>query len=348
MIEAKKNKHKGWKFLLVAILVILAVCVAVALAYYNKSISPVNAENPEEVTFEIPEGSNSLQIASILKDNNLIRSEFVFRLVLKKNDAESSLKAGTYNLNTGMDMDEIIAHLTKGGKNNNVVRFTIPEGYEVKMIAEKLSNEGIVDKDRFLKLASDKKYFEDKFTFLSDLEEGQSLEGYLFPSTYEIFVGASEEEIIEKMLSQFERVFEEKIRDSMDNVELSFNEVVTLASIIEREAKRDDERTLISAVFHNRLKIGMPLQSCATVQYILGERKERLTEADTRIESVYNTYINNGLPPSPIASPGEKSLLAAVNPEDVEYLYFRSKEDGTGAHTFSKTYEEHLKADPNK
>ncbi len=349
MIEAKNNnKYKKWKFTLISILIILVLSVASFAAYYSRSILPVNAENPEEVSFEIPQGSSSSQIAKILKNNNLIKSEIVFRLVLKKNNAENSLKAGFYNLNTGMNVNEIIAELIKGGKNKNVVSFTIPEGYELQMIADKLSKEGLVDKERFLELTSDKKYFEDKFPFLAELKDGQSLEGYLFPSTYEVYIGATEEEIIEKMLLQFQRIFEEKVKDQMGSVDLSFNEVVTLASIIEREAKLDEERGLISAVFHNRLKIGMPLQSCATVQYILGERKEVLTEADTRIESDYNTYIHKGLPPGPIASPGEKSLIAAVKPENVDYLYFRTKEDGTGGHTFSRTYEEHLKADPNK
>lgn len=348
MIEAKNNKYKKIKFILVSIIIFIAVFITAFIGYYNKSISPVNDKNPQEISIEIPEGSSSTQIASILKEKNLIKSELVFKIVLKKNNVENSLKAGYYELNTGMDMDEIITELVKGGENRNVVRFTIPEGYELRMIAEKLSNEGLVDKERFLELTSDKKYFEDKFPFLSELNEGQSLEGYLFPSTYEIYTNASEEEIIEKMLFQFQQVFDKKIKNQMNNVNLSFNDVVTLASIIEREAKVDDERSLISAVFHNRLKIGMPLQSCATVQYILGTRKERLSEEDTRIESVYNTYINKGLPPGPIASPGEKSLIAAVNPENVDYLYFRSKEDGTGRHTFSRTYDEHLRADPNK
>jgi len=348
VIEAKNNKYKKWKFILISIVVFLVIFAIALLGYYNKSISPVNVENPKEITIEIPDGSNSSQIASILKENNLIRSETVFKILLKKNNVENSLKAGYYNLNTAMDMDKIIAELIKGGANKNVIRFTIPEGYELRMIAEKLSNEGLVNKGRFLELVSDKKYFQDKFPFLSELKEGQSLEGYLFPSTYEIYLNSSEEEIIEKMLLQFQQVFDKKIKNNMDKVNLSLNEIVTLASIIEREAKVDDERNLISAVFHNRLKIGMPLQSCATVQYVLGTRKERLSEADTRIESIYNTYIHKGLPPGPIASPGEKSLIAAVNPENVDYLYFRSKEDGTGRHTFSRTYDEHLNADPNK
>lgn len=342
-----REKHKKWKALLLTSAIVNIVCIAALVNYYKVAISSMDANNPKEIYLEIPSGSNSSKIASILKENGLIRSELVFKLTLKKNNSENSLKAGYYTLTTGMSLEEIINELSKGGKNTNVVRFTIPEGYELKLIAEKLAKEGLVDKNRFLELASDKKYFEDRFPFLSELNDGQSLEGYLFPSTYEVYIGASEEQIIEKMLAEFEKVFEEKVKGDMNNVNLNLNEVVTLASIIEREAKRDDERALISAVFHNRLNIDMPLQSCATVQYALGERKEVLTEEDTRIQSEYNTYIHKGLPPAPIASPGEKSLIAAVNPADVDYLYFRTKEDGTGAHTFSRTYEEHLKADPN-
>src|SRR5690606_38466356 len=242
MIEAKKNNRcKRWKFTLISILVILVVLTISIIIYYTKAIAPINAEKPEEVSLEIPEGSSSSQIAKLLKDNNLIRSELVLRLVLKKKKVENLLKVGYYTINTGMDVNEIIGELRKGGKNKNVVTFTIPEGYELEMIAEKLSIEGLVDKERFLELTSDKKYFEDKFPFLSELKAGQSLEGYLFPSTYEVYLGASEEDIIEKMLTQFQRVFEEKVKGHMDNVALSFNEVVTLASIIEREAKIDEE-----------------------------------------------------------------------------------------------------------
>ena len=272
----------------------------------------------------------------------------IFKIAVKNSRADGSLKAGVYTLNTGMDVEEIIFLLSKGGKNKNVVRFTIPEGYEIRQMAEKLEKEGLVNGERFLELASDKANFEGEYPILKELPEGQSLEGFLFPSTYEVYSNSTEEDIIRKMLAKFQEVYENSIIPNMEGVDLSLNELVTLASIIEREGKLDEERELISAVFHNRLKQGMPLQSCATVQYALGERKERLTEKDTQIDSVFNTYIHKGLPPGPIASPGEKSLLAAINPADVDYLYFRTKEDGSGGHTFSRTYEEHLDADPNK
>jgi len=344
----KGRKHKRIKIGLALVLIIILVIVGAVISYYNKAILPIESNNPRNISIEIPSGSTSGEIAKILKENGLIRDEFIFKIVLKTAKVESNLKAGYYTLNTSMSVEDIIAELSKGGQNTNVIRFTIPEGYELKHMAEKLSDEGLIDADRFMELVSDKRNFEEKYTFLKELEDGQSLEGYLFPSTYEIYIGSTEEEIIEKMLSKFQQVYEDVIKEDMDNVDMTLNEVVTLASIIEREAKRDDERELISGVFHNRLKINMPLQSCATVQYALGERKEKLTEKDTQIDSVYNTYIHNGLPPAPIASPGEKSLKAAVNPADVDYLYFRAKEDGSGGHIFSVTYEEHLSADPRK
>lgn len=344
----KDRKYRGIKIGLALVLVIILAALGAVISYYNKAILPTEPDNPRNISIEIPSGSTSGEIARILKENGLIRDELIFKIELKKTKSESNLKAGYYTLNTAMSIEDILTELSKGGQNRNVVRFTIPEGYELKHMAEKLSNERLIDKERFMELVSDKKNFEDRFPFLQELNEGQSLEGYLFPSTYEIYIGSTEEQIIEKMLSKFQQVYEDSIKEDMDNVDMTLNEVVTLASIIEREAKRDDERELISGVFHNRLKINMPLQSCATVQYVLGERKEKLTEKDTQIDSVYNTYIHNGLPPAPIASPGEKSLKAAVNPADVDYLYFRAKEDGSGGHIFSKTYEEHLNADPSK
>lgn len=341
--KKKKNKNKLLMFFLLIIFSVLLIG-----RYYKNGLMAVSAENPTNINIEIPNGSSSKKIATILKEEGLIKNEFIFRIAVKNKQAEGNLKAGTYTLNTGMNTDEIIYELSKGGKNDNVIKFTIPEGYEIRQMADKLAEEGIVDKERFMELTSDKKNFQDKYPFLAELADGQSLEGFLYPSTYEIYIDTSEEEVISKMISQFIQVYEKDIEPNMGDFDLSLNEIVTLASIIEREAKLDEEREFISAVFHNRLKENMLLQSCATVQYVLGERKEVLSEKDIQIESDFNTYIHQGLPPAPIASPGKKSLIAAINPAEVDYLYFRTKDDGTGGHTFSRTYEEHLKANPKK
>ncbi len=342
----RKTKSKSKRFPTFILLCIIVVGGFFAQKYYKESLGAMEVDNPSDVKVIIPSSSSTTKIANILYENGLINNQLIFKYQVKSKGAGGKLKAGEYTLSTGMTLDTIIDSITKGGRSQNTVRFTIPEGYELRQMAEKLSEEGIVDKDRFLQLVSDKKNFEDKYTFLKELNDKQSLEGFLFPSTYEIFIGATEEEIIGKMLNEFEKVYKKDVEPKLKEFDLTLNEVITLASIVEREGKVDDERPLMSGVFHNRLKKGMMLQSCATVQYILGERKEVLTNADTKIESPYNTYINTGLPPAPIASPGEASLIAAVNPDDTDYLFFVLTGDGT--HTFTKTYQEHLNAKPKK
>lgn len=343
--KRKKNNIKG--FILLILLTAIGFVAYTAQSYYKESFEAMEIDNPQEINITIPVSSSSTLIANILFENGLIKHPLIFKYQIKNKNVGSKLKAGVYTLSTGMDLDTIIDKLTLGVKNQNTVRFTIPEGYEIRQMADKLSQEGIVDKDSFLKLVEDKANFKDKYTFIKELEKNQGLEGFLFPSTYEIYVGSSEEEIIEKMLSEFEKIYKKDIEPKLEELDLTLNEAVTLASIIEREGKVDKERPLMSAVFHNRIKQNMMLQSCATVQYILGERKEVLTNEDTRTPSPYNTYIHEGLPPGPIASPGEASLIAAVNPEVVDYLFFvLTGSDGT--HTFTKTYKEHLNAKPKK
>lgn len=329
------------------IILLLVLGLFFLKSFYEESLGPMDKSNPKEVVIVIPSSTTTDGIANILYENGLIKHPLIFKYEVRKRNVDSKLKAGEYMLSTDMDLSSIINMLTKGVKDTNTVRFTIPEGYELVQMAEKLEKEGLVNKERFLELTSKKENFQDKYDFLKLLDDNQSLEGFLFPSTYEIYLGSSEEVIIEKMLDGFQKVYNKLIKDRLDGSEFTLNEIITLASIVEREAKVDSERPLISAVFHNRLKKDMLLQSCATVQYILGERKEVLTNEDTSIPSPYNTYINKGLPPGPIAAPGEASIAATLDPADVDYLFFvLTGEDGT--HTFTKTYEEHLRAKPKR
>lgn len=344
MEKTKSKKFRGFSALI--LILILGITIVLGIYFFYKSQKPVSLTDNKDITVEISPGSTTNSIAKLLHENDLIHNELIFKYKVRELGVGSSLKAGKYNLNKTMDVVEIINIINKGVKSDNTVRFTIPEGYELEQIATKLSNEGIVDYNRFMDLVNDKSNFDDEFSFLKELEDGQSLEGFLFPSTYEIFTDSSEEEVIRKMLAEFEDIYESEIRFKLDEFDFTLNEAVTLASIIEREGKLDSERPIMSGVFHNRLKIGMNLQSCATIQYILGERKESLSTEETQIQSPYNTYINNGLPPGPIASPGKVSLVAAVNPADVDYLFFVLT-GSDGSHTFTRTYEEHLQAKPN-
>ena len=339
--DEKKNK-----LMLIILSLVILVLLFGSLFYYRKSLEPVNLKNITEVSVDIPRGSNVYGIADILKENGLIKSKFVFECLTIRENKEEKLKAGSYTLNTGMSLREILKELSEGGKGDNVVTFTIPEGYELRQIADKLSKEGLANRDRFLKLSSYAGNFKRRFSFLNEINQNQSLEGYLFPATYEIFVNSTEKQIIEKMLEKFEEVYESDIKDQLKGRNL--NDLIILASIVEREGKLDSERSLIAGVFKNRLDKGMKLESCATVQYALGERKEVLSYDDLKIDSVYNTYIHKGLPPTPIASPGLKSIRAVLEPEKTDYLFFRTKNDGSGGHIFSRTYAEHLNSNPKK
>ncbi|QIB26483.1 endolytic transglycosylase MltG [Caloranaerobacter azorensis] len=335
-------KGRNRKLKIGLVLFVLVFFITVVFFYIKEQIKPLGIEgDSNNVTIEIPLGSTTEKIAEILEKNSLIRNRYIFRIIVKMKNVDGKLKAGEYSLNNKMDLYQIIDVLIKGSSKKTIT-FTIPEGYELSMIAEKLSKQNLVDKERFLELCNNVSLFKNKFDFLNELPEGLTLEGYLFPDTYEIYKDAKEEDIIDKMLARFEQVYNDKIKEKAKKLNLTMNEVITLASIIEREAKLDNERPLISAVFHNRLKKGWLLQSCATVQYVLGERKEKLTYADLKIDSRYNTYLYKGLPPGPIASPGLKSMEAAVEPADVDYLFFVANENGS--HIFSKTFNEHIKA----
>lgn len=339
--QANKSRKKSKRNILLVLLLILIASVVGGKYYYDDQTAPVAENNIKEIEILIPKGSSTTDIANLLKRNNLIKNKYVFRFLAKIENKDEKFKAGKYVLNNGMTPKEIINELVNGNTVKETVKFTIPEGYEIRQIAEKLSGQGLIDKVKFLELCNDVDRFTDDYSFLKDLPEGLSLEGYLFPDTYEVYKNTNEENIIRKMLDRFNEVYTEDIRKKAKELNLDTNQVITLASLIEREAMVDSERKLVSAVFHNRLKKGMKLQSCATVQYILGERKEHLTYDDLKIESKYNTYLYNGLPPGPIASPGIKSIKAAVNPANVDYLYFVSNGDGT--HFFTNNYNEFLK-----
>jgi len=235
-------------------------------------------------------------------------------------------------------MFEIMEELKKGAAANTK-RFTVPEGLDIKHLTEKLVSDGLVDTDKF---KYELEYGAFDYWFLEGIPEGPDrLEGFLFPETYEIFVDANEHDIIDKMLYQFSKVFTDEYKARTEEMDMTVLEVITMASIVEREAMIAADRPVIASVFYNRLDIDMPLQSCATVQYIVGEQKPVLSIADTRIGSPYNTYLISGLPPGPIASPGEASIRAALYPDDTDCLFFLAK--GDGSHVFSKDYNQFLK-----
>ena len=275
--------------------------------------------------------TGALTIARALKDAGVIRSRLAFLAVAVARGRHRHLLAGEYEFAPGLTLLEIVQRLEQG--RGLVHEVTIPEGYATQQIAQLLTDRGLVDRDRFMGLLKDPQ------TLLQYGVEGGSLEGYLFPDTYRLVKGMSEEAIIHRMVRRFQEVFGPEEQARAKELEMSIPEVVTMASLIEREARVPEERPLISAVFQNRLRRGMPLQSDPTVLYALSRVSGRLTKANLQAPSPYNTYVRQGLPPGPIANPGRASILAALYPASSRYLYFVSKNDGT--HAFSKTLQEH-------
>ncbi|HZK12343.1 MAG TPA: endolytic transglycosylase MltG [Atribacterota bacterium] len=274
---------------------------------------------------DIPSGTNAREIVDVLEKNEIIRkNNYTFRILTKLMKLEDQLKYGEYNLSPSMNMLQILHKLVKG--EVITYKITIPEGYTCIQIAELLDKKEIVKKEDFLKLVKDSE---------------KTLEGYLFPDTYEVPKRYGAEKMVKVMLSNFDQIaLENKFTEKAEKIGFSLNEIIILASIVEKEAKFNDEKNRVSSVFYNRLKIGMKLQSCATIQYILGEPKEKLDEKDLKIDSPYNTYLYKGLPPGPICNPGLDSIIATLEPAEEDYLFFVLGENGR--HIFSKTYEEHL------
>ncbi len=288
----------------------------------------------ETVTIVIPEGSTAAEIVSLLKENKVISFSPLFSRYIR-NDAQN-LKAGVHVFTKKMGYRDTLAELMRNVPMENAIAVTIPEGYEVREIAVLLESAGVCSSDAFLSACENAK---NTFSFLPD--DG-NVEGYLFPATYEFLPDTAGAVVVNTMVETFrDKLFTEENRKAAQMLSMDFHEVLTLASIIEREAAKAEERDVVSSVFHNRLKNNMHLESCATVQYILKERKKVLSVSDTKIQSPYNTYQNAGLPPAPIACPGEASVKAALHPAKTDYLFFVA--DGNGGHIFSKTYAEHIR-----
>ena len=310
----------------------VAFCLLVGggLAWYVLS-GPVPSTNEATRAVVIKPQTGAFDIAKTLKEAHVIRSRFAFLVVAVARGTQRHLLAGEYEFAPGLSLLEVVRRIEQGKGLVNQV--TIPEGFSARQIAELLHEKGLIDQNRFMTLLQDRQLLAQYGV------DGQSLEGYLFPDTYRLVRGLREEAIIGLMAQRFAEVFGPAERARAKELKMSLTNVVTLASLIEREAKADEERPLISAVFHNRLRLGMPLQSDPTVLYGLSRFSGKLTKANLQAPSPYNTYLHPGLPPGPIASPGRASVMAALYPASSRYLYFVSRNDGT--HAFSTTLREH-------
>ncbi len=327
---------------IIFLIIVLAVIGAglLSVSYYNNNIDAVDPNSSDEVLVQVPSGSSPNAIGDILLEKGLIHDLNVYKIYLRLNDRGDLFKAGDYSMTQSMNLEEITTLLEVGGNVKTTTDITIQEGLTLLEIANVIDSQFSIDKEVFLALTNDVSYFASDYSFLQD-ENIVSLEGYLYPDTYNIYLNSTEENIIRRMLSGFEDVYTSIIDGNIPEG-MDLNSLMTMASIVEGEALLDIERPVVASVFYNRIEENWQLESCATVQYALGERKSVLTYEDLEVESDYNTYRRTGLPPGPINSPGAASISAAVNPDSTEYMFFLAI--GDGSHYFTDNYDDFLKA----
>ena len=317
------------KIVILALCSLGALCLTVLLIGMFLVLPPTSSE--EVVNFDVPTGSSSQAIAKRLVEEKLIRSEHAFRLVVRYRGTGKRLQAGTYALRRNMALWDILNEFEKG--QVTLINWTVPEGLTAPAIAELWETAGLGAAKAFQE-ACESPHLLERYG-LAD----KKVEGYLFPNTYKFAKGTKVETVVEMMLNEFKQRWTDSFDEEARNLGRTRHEIVTLASIIEKEAQSKLERPRISSVFHNRLKRKWRLQADPTVLYALGNPARLLTKGDLSVDSPYNTYKHKGLPPGPIANPGIDSIIAALRPEKTDYLYFVAI--GEGKHHFSKTLSEH-------
>lgn len=317
---------------------VMAVIVLACLFLFFLLPAPESREQMPgnvKVYLHVKPGMTTREIGTQLEQHGVIESRTKFWLVAKLNGYEDKIRAGNYALHPGMEPREVLSLLVEGKTAR--VKFTIPEGFRVRDIAKRLAQEGLVDEQEFLTKA--KEYA--PYDYIGHhAHTVYACEGFLFPDTYELGSDIDADTILKEMTADFDQRLTAEMRQQAEEKHLSIYELVTLASLVEKEARYEEDRPIIAQVFFKRLALGMPLQSDTTLQYLRDEPKEDLSIEDTKIDSPYNTYQYTGLPPGPIANPGMAAIEAVLHPAQTDYLYFVA--DRQGHNHYSTNYADHL------
>ncbi len=337
-----------------ALMVVVGLLAAGWNRVYADYLAPADASDTAAVPFAVESGQSLTRVATNLEKAGLIRSKTIFKYYCDFAGMGQKIQAGNYTLNRTMSMNEIADQLTRGDGNPLVRNITLIPGWTIEDFANKLAADGVLaDKTEFLSLCRTGERFADYYYVADALATANAsqrkylLEGYLSPNTYEIYTDATAEDILRKLLSQTERAFPADAQDRAQELGYTMDQMLTLASLIEKEAKSADFAK-VSAVFHNRLKQKVKLQSDVTIHYITGVRKMALSNSDLQLDSPYNTYLYAGLPLGPVCSPSAEAINAALYPDETylaeNYLYFCAKDPESGELYFSRTLEEHNQA----
>jgi len=321
---------------IVGAVVIAMVLGLVGLGWWCRLQLEAMAATGEPVIVEVERGQGASAVARRLEAAGLVRSAPAFEIYLAYSGMGRRLKAGHFELSPTMSGPELAAKIASGEVARR--KLTVPEGLQLEQIAERVAEAGLAGAEEFLAAAVPESLVGE----VSFEPPAESLEGYLLPETYEFTFEATPSDIVRRMARELDAQFVGPNAEAIAGSKLSLHEIITLASLVEREAKVAGDRPKIAGVLINRLAQGMKLQCDATVQYALGEHKARLTFADLKVDSPYNTYLHAGLPPGPIAAPGIASLRAALRPAKTDALFYVARPDGS--HVFTRTYEEHLAA----
>lgn len=345
---AKRGRHHRRRFPWVA--VIMLVCIAVVVLAVTQIgrnwLVPANANDTQIVEVEIPEGTPVSTMGDILEEQGLIRSSSAFSLLVRVQGAAANLQAGVHDLSPSMTMPEIVAALQEGAEEAGMLKVTVNEGLTVDQIAEVVADSTSYSAEDFLNLMTNQEFLAQlvqQYPILTDSYNNPNvryvLEGYLFPATYDVAQGETLESLVTQMVDKTNEVLS-KYQADIDASSYSLQDIMSIASLVEKEGQTTEDRKLIAGVFYNRLEQGMPIQSDISVLYALGTHKEMVTYDDLEVDSPYNLYTNAGLPPGPMNSPSEDAIAAALEPTDNDYLYFYANLK-TGEVFYTDDYEQH-------
>lgn len=318
------------------LIVVIAIFIlgGIGISYYKSLIRKPFKLSVEKVNLEVKDGQSINDVLRKLSSQDIIGNTYFIKYYIKSNDINTTIKPGKYIIEKDMDLNTFLDNLVSGKTAEGLKRVTIPEGFTVEEIGAKLEENSIISKAEFLKAV--KEYELPVYIRRNNLRK-YPLEGFLFPDTYDFEKGTPAVDIIERMLNRFEDVISEIEKSNGQKIDKNtIDDIVTIASIVEKEAEKDTERPKVASVFYNRIDKKMKFQSCATVLYSLGYHKAEISNEDLKVESPYNTYKVDGLPVGPIASPGKSSLQAAISPDKTNYLFFISNDDGTHSFTSSE------------
>jgi UPF0755 protein len=340
----KKNIYNMKK--VIYLFLIIGGALLIYNSIYHVTVNDGGTAMNEDIVFEIKSGESVNSVTKRLYNEGLISSGFFYKKYLKKNNLGERIQAGTYSLNSMLSIKEIAEIFISGDTINKEKTIKIIEGWRINDIDGYLSDNNIVAKERFSNLVGEEignwKLQIAKPAFLASVPDNANLEGFLFPDTYRIFNDARAEDIIKKMLDNFGKKVTAEMLEDIEKQGKTLFEIITMASLIEKEVRGSEDMKMVSGIFWNRIEQNQALESCATLAYILGVQKPIYSLEDTNIKSPYNTYRNPGLPPGPICNPGLDAIMAAIYPSPNNYFYFLNRLD-TGETIFSKTYDEHLK-----